>query len=285
MPRRRWTYLALFAVLLALAPSAAAMGSPSVAALQVALRARGLYEGTIDGVKGDATERAVRAFQRKAGLPVDGVFGPKTRAALGRFGRPRIGSRPLDDGKIGWDVAALQYALAWHGFPSGAIDGHFGAHTAAAVRRFQRWSSLAVDGIAGPAVFTALRMPPAGSPVALSAPLDMPSTDGFGPRGARFHTGLDFPAPTGTPVLSAGSGSVRFAGWYAGYGYLVAVAHGSGVRTLYAHLSKLTVRLGDPVAQGERVGLVGSTGASTGPHLHFEVRVRGAAVDPLTALR
>jgi murein DD-endopeptidase MepM/ murein hydrolase activator NlpD len=285
MPRRRWTYAALAAVFLTLAPSAGAMGSPSVAALQVALHARGLYVATIDGVKGAATERAIRALQRKAGLPVDGVIGPKTRAALGRFGRPRIGSRPLDEGKVGWDVAALQYALAWHGFPSGTLDGHFGGHTAAAVRKFQRWSRLEVDGIAGPAVFAALRSAPPSSPIALSLPLDTPSTDGFGPRGVRFHTGLDFPAPSGTPVLSAGSGRVRFAGWYPGYGYLVSVAHGSGVRTLYAHLSKLAVRLGDTIERGERVGLVGSTGASTGPHLHFEVRVRGAAVDPLTALR
>lgn len=285
MARRPWTYVALAAVFLTLAPSAGAMGSPSVAALQVALRARGLYDGTIDGVKGEATERAVRALQRKAGLPVDGVFGPKTRAVLGRFGRPRIGSRPLEDGKVGWDVAALQYALAWHGFPSGTLDGDFGAHTAAAVRKFQRWSGLAVDGIAGPAVFGALRTPPARSPLALSPPLETAWTDVFGPRGARFHTGLDFPAPAGTPVGAAGAGRVTFAGWYPRYGNLVSVAHGSGVRTLYAHLSAFAVQLGQRVSVGERVGLVGSTGASTGPHLHFEVRVRGAAVDPLTALR
>jgi murein DD-endopeptidase MepM/ murein hydrolase activator NlpD len=261
------------------------MGRPSVAALQVALNAKGFYAGTIDGVKGEATEKAVRAFQRKAGLPVDGVVGPKTRAALGRFGRHRIGSRSLTDGKVGWDVAALQYALAWHGFPSGAFDGHFGPHTTAAVRKFQKWSRLGVDGIAGPAVFQALTKAPIASPLVLVAPLDVPSTDGFGPRGNRFHTGVDFPAPTGTPVAAAGSGRITFAGWYPGYGNLVSVAHGSGVRTLYAHLSAFTVKLGDRVSAGARVGLVGSTGESTGPHLHFEVRVRGAAVDPLTALR
>ena len=70
-----------------------------------------------------------------------------------------------------------------------------------------------------------------------------------------------------------------------GWGKLVAIAHGNGVRTLYAHLSQVHVRLGDRVGAGFQIGLVGSTGASTGPHLHFEVRVRGAAVDPLTALR
>ncbi len=284
MPRRSWIVVTVAAAALVLTPIAGAMGSPDVAALQVALRAKGVYPGTIDGVKSEATDRAVRAFQRKAGLLVDGVVGPKTRAALGRFGRHRIGSRPLSEGKVGWDVAALQYALAWHGFPSGTFDGRFGRHTTAALRGFQKWSRLEVDGVAGRAVFKALAQPPIGSPLPLASPLDLPWTDVFGPRGARFHTGIDYPAPTGTPIAAAGAGRVVFASWYPGYGNLVSIAHGSGVRTLYAHLSTLTVKLGARVAAGARVGLVGSTGESSGPHLHFEVRVRGAAVDPLTAL-
>jgi murein DD-endopeptidase MepM/ murein hydrolase activator NlpD len=100
-----------------------------------------------------------------------------------------------------------------------------------------------------------------------------------------FHPGLDLPAPAKAPVLAAADGRVSYAGLHpGGYGKLVVVAHGSGVRTLYAHLAAIDVAVADRVARGERVGLVGSTGDSTGPHLHFEVRVRGAAVDPLDAL-
>jgi murein DD-endopeptidase MepM/ murein hydrolase activator NlpD len=110
-------------------------------------------------------------------------------------------------------------------------------------------------------------------------------TDGFGPRGTRFHTGIDIPAPTGTGVVAAAPGRVAFAGWLAGgWGLLVAVAHRDGTRTLYAHLSRVEVRVGERVQAGWQLGRVGATGDATGPHLHFEVRVRGAAVDPLPVL-
>ena len=89
----------------------------------------------------------------------------------------------------------------------------------------------------------------------------------------------------GTPVAAAAPGRVEVAGTtYGGYGNLVVVAHTNGVETYYAHLSRILVRAGQAVTTGSLVGLVGSTGESTGPHLHFEVRVRGAAVDPLPAL-
>jgi murein DD-endopeptidase MepM/ murein hydrolase activator NlpD len=109
--------------------------------------------------------------------------------------------------------------------------------------------------------------------------------DRFGPRGDRFHAGIDLPAPSRTPVYAARGGEVVYAGWKTGgYGFLVSVAHGSGERTMYAHLSRIDVRVGVWIAQGARLGTVGATGDATGPHLHFEVRVRGAAVDPLRAL-
>jgi murein DD-endopeptidase MepM/ murein hydrolase activator NlpD len=269
---------------LAFVGRAEAAGDPSVAALQVGLRNLGLYAGTIDGVSGPATTEAVHALQRRARLTVDGVAGPKTRAALGRFGRPRLGKRPLRAGAAGWDVAALQFLLAWHGFPAGPFDGELGPRTSSALRRFQRWARLAVDGVAGPATLAALRSPPPASPVALAWPLAGPLSDVFGPRGARFHAGIDVPADSGVPVSAAASGRVAYAGWRDGWGKLVTLTHGSGVRTMYAHLSRIGVRLGERMATGASVGLVGSTGRSTGPHLHFEVRVRGAAVDPLTAL-
>jgi len=212
-------------------PQAAAASDPAVAALQVGLHSRGLYTGPIDGIEGPGTAKAVRLLQRRARIAVDGVVGPQTRRALGRFGRHPLGTRPLRIGKTGWDVASLQFRLAAHGFPSGPFDGV------------------------------------------------------FGPRGHAWHSGIDLPAPLGTPVYAARAGTVVWAGWRdGGYGFLVVVAHGSGERSMYAHLSQIDVRVGVWVGQGVRVGLVGASGHATGPHLHFEVRVRNAAVDPLRAL-
>lgn len=262
-------------------------GDPEVAALQVGLRHRGFYAGTVDGVLGVGTVAAVRRLQRRARLAVDGVPGPRTKRALGRYGlRAPLGRRLLTVGTSGWDVAALQFALAWHGFPSGWLDGRFGASTAKAVRKFQRWAGLRVDGRAGPAVFAAVRGPRATSPISLVSPVVGPHSDVFGPRGNRFHTGVDYPAPAGVSVVAAASGRVTFAGSSTGgWGNLVVIAHEKGATTLYAHLSRVGVRVGQYVVVGRRIGRVGSSGKSTGPHLHFEVRVRGAAVDPLPALR
>lgn len=277
--------LALTAALFAPAGARAA-GSADIAALQVALRASGLYAGTIDGVAGPGTTRAVRIFQSRNGLGVDGVVGSSTRVALGRRGRPSLGSRVLHQGLSGWDVAALQFRLAWHGFPSGRVDGGFGSHVDAAVRGFQRYAGLGSDGVVGPGTLAALRGPIPRSPIWLVAPLRYRIGDGFGPRGNGFHPGIDFPAPVGTPVSAAGRGRVVFAGWDStGYGNLVVIEHPQGVRSMYGHLSRIDLRSGQSVVAGTPVGRVGTTGFSTGPHLHFELRLRGAAVNPLTALR
>ncbi len=269
----------------ALTPRATA-ADPGVAALQVGLHAHGLYQGPIDGIPGPATAKAVRRLQARARLAVDGIVGPKTRKALGRFARHRLGTRPLRIGKTGWDVASLQFQLAEHGFPSGEFDGIFGPHIDAALRRFQGWAGLKEDGIAGPATLGALTAAPATIPLPLAWPMTAPVVgDRFGPRGDSWHSGIDLPAPMGTPVYSARSGEVVWAGWRnGGWGFLVTVAHGRGERTMYAHLSRIDVRVGVWIGQGVRVGLVGASGHATGPHLHFEVRVRGAAVDPLPAL-
>jgi murein DD-endopeptidase MepM/ murein hydrolase activator NlpD len=97
----------------------------------------------------------------------------------------------------------------------------------------------------------------------------------------RKHNGVDYAAPTGTPVRTVGDGTVEFAGWQNGYGSVVEVRHGNDRSTLYAHLSRIDVRKGQRVEQGSRIGAVGSTGWSTGPHLHFEFRVNGNHQDPL----
>jgi murein DD-endopeptidase MepM/ murein hydrolase activator NlpD len=267
------------------APAAAAPARADVAALQVALRAAGAYAGTVDGVRGPETVAAVRRVQRRAGLAVDGIAGRRTRRALGRRGRHPFGSRAMVAGDVGWDVSALQFKLAVRGFPSGGFDGVLGPRAVRALRRFQRWARLASDGVAGRATLRALRAPPPRSPVRLLRPLPVAIGDRFGPRGARFHAGADFPAPTGTPVTSAGFGHVAFAGFSSsGWGNLVVLRHRFGLRTLYAHLSAIEVRPGAFVPAGARIGRVGATGAATGPHLHFEVLLRGANVDPLRAL-
>jgi murein DD-endopeptidase MepM/ murein hydrolase activator NlpD len=199
---------------------------------------------------------------------------------------PVATARPaLAVGAHGRAVRVLELRLAWHGFPSGPIDGRFGGRLEAALRRFQRSVGLAPDGVAGRATLAALRRAAPRSPIPLVWPLLAPVGSGFGVRWGRFHAGVDLVAPAGAPVLSAGPGVVTWAGRKrGGWGLLVVVRHPGGVRTLYAHLSAIRVHVRDFVAGGAVLGRVGATGDATGPHLHFEVRVRGAAVDPLRAL-
>ncbi len=105
-------------------------------------------------------------------------------------------------------------------------------------------------------------------------------TSNFGPRHRRFHNGIDLKLTTGEPVKSVFDGKVRIAQYSKSYGYVVVVRHYNGIETLYAHLSKLKVKEGDKVDSGTIIGLGGSTGRSTGPHLHFEVRYMGHPIDP-----
>jgi len=115
-------------------------------------------------------------------------------------------------------------------------------------------------------------------------PCDGVVVSGFGMRWGRMHEGIDVGCAYGTPNRAAASGTVIYAGWLGGYGNLIVVDHGNGLSTAYAHASSLLVGVGQSVSQGETVSLVGSTGNSSGPHLHFEVRVNGQAVDPLLYL-
>ena len=160
---RRWrdatrvSVLGLTAIVaLIFAPPGSGATRSGVAALQVALKSRGLYSGAIDGIIGPRTVAAVRVFQRRHRLTVDGVPGPVTCAALGRYSRHRLGSRTILLGNRGWDVAETQFLLRSHGYSPGPLDASYGGLSVAAVRRFQRHSDLAVDGVVGPATLASL---------------------------------------------------------------------------------------------------------------------------------
>lgn len=120
-----------------------------IAGIQIALYRYGHYNGPIDGIAGPKTKAAIRKLQRRAALEPDGVVGKRTRAALGRFGRPGFGSRVLKRGMFGFDVSVLQFLLAKHGFPTQALNSKFGPVTEKMVRRFQRKAGLVVDGVVG----------------------------------------------------------------------------------------------------------------------------------------
>lgn len=101
----------------------------------------------------------------------------------------------------------------------------------------------------------------------------------------KYHSGLDMAAPGGSPILAAAAGTVKFAGWNGGYGYCIILDHGSGIQTLYGHSSKLLVSAGQTVTRGQKIALVGTTGTSTGNHLHFEVLNNGVATSPWPYLK
>jgi murein DD-endopeptidase MepM/ murein hydrolase activator NlpD len=100
-------------------------------------------------------------------------------------------------------------------------------------------------------------------------------------RQNRMHSGIDVPAPTGTRLIASAEGYVRFAGWSGGYGNTVIIDHGNGYSTLYAHNSRNRVTTGQFVTRGQHIADVGSTGMSTGPHLHFEIRINNSAINPM----
>lgn len=166
----------------------------------------------------------------------------------------------------------------------GATDVEFGA-------LFESWEELeGPDTVMDSAA--AMAVAPVAARVGVSVPSRMPVDDvtltsGYGMRNhpvlnrrAR-HNGVDLAAPTGTPVYATADGTIEMAQWYSSYGNYVQIAHGGDLETRYAHLSSYTVNPGETVRQGDLIGYVGSTGRSTGPHLHYEVRVGSQPVNPI----
>ena len=122
-------------------------------------------------------------------------------------------------------------------------------------------------------------------PLAMPVKQSFRYTSGFGRRWGRAHEGIDMAGPVGTPIHATGDGVVIYAGRQGAYGNLIKIQHELGVETRYGHLSRIRVKVGQRVSQGERIGDMGNTGRSTGPHLHYEVRMKGRAVDPMSFIK
>ena len=195
----------------------------------------------------DRSKKGVAELERvvaMTGLDIDRMIGTKGR------GGPQVEAKYTDDETLNERVADLR-------------------------RRLERWQSLQ----------SAVKNLP------LVAPLgDYRVASGFGGRRDPFtgrwaaHNGIDMAIQAGTPIHATGPGTVVFTGWYGGYGWMVEIDHGMGVRTRYAHQQTLLVEKGQKVEVGTKVGLVGSSGRSSGPHLHYEILIDGKAVDPTNFL-
>lgn len=192
-------------------------------------------------------------------------------------------------------IGALGLAVCMVGSPAGAVE-------AVTNPLLHELSAADVEATALPsgdsAAFRERMMDWKGEPQPKSAVIERKSepptanrlaiSSSFGWRrdpltgGQRRHAGVDLPSRTGTDVYATGPGRVISAGWTPGYGNLVEIEHAGGLQTRYGHLSRILVNLGSAVVHGQLIGQVGSTGRSTGPHLHYEIRIRGVAVDPTT---
>lgn len=231
-----------------------------------------------------STGDTVAEIQRKLGVPADGSFGPITDAAVRDF----QAQNGLDvDGVVGPATWTALFGLQDVAVAAGARDGN----VAVIVREragsaVSRHGSAAAASVTPAAAESTTPSPvPAPSPGAcgalrLGSPVKGTVTSGFGPRWGRNHDGLDIAAPTGTPIRAVECGVVSFSGVQGGYGNMVCVKHSSRFETCYAHMSRSAVGQGARVQKGQVIGYVGCTGSCTGPHLHFETRVDGAARDP-----
>lgn len=187
---------------------------------------------------------------------------------------------PLSVAWIAFAATVVAHNFGAEG-PAAGVTSHLPSGTSDAFRaRMIEWR-----GATEPSSLHARNEPEAQRQALLSR---LSISSGFGWRTdpitgvERHHAGIDLPGRYGSPVLATSAGTVRLARWQGGYGNMIEIEHDGGVRTRYGHLSRVEVHPSQHVEQGQVIGEVGSTGHSTGPHLHFEIRVAGSAVDPLT---
>lgn len=187
------------------------------------------------------------------------------------------------------DIAApLRAAQAARQSVAGSEDEQFAkafggwlAYEKASSSNLAAVSNVANPGRFGSSVSIPSRMPVEG--VKLTSSFGMRTHPVLG--GRRAHKGIDLAGPTGTPVLAAADGIISRADWFSSYGLYISIEHGGQIQTRYAHMSRLNVAKGQRVRKGDVIGFVGSTGRSTGPHLHYEVRIANEAVNPLPYLQ
>lgn len=285
-PLRKWANQVLvtavfFVLILGLTAGARAAGSSmlkrgmrgeEVRALQELLVDLG-YHLAVDGIFGPETESIVRRVQKEAGLDPDGVVGPQTRAVLESLGE-----------------LVLAYTV------------QRGDNLTVIARRYNTTVGeiLAYNGLANPDRLLAgqvLYIPTRDLPATAAVrklnfqwPVQGRVSSGYGYRihpilnVRHFHGGIDIAAPEGAPVKAAEAGKVVKAGNMGNFGLGVVLDHGGGVTTWYGHTSRILVRVGEVVKQGQTIALVGRTGLSTGPHLDFRIKIGDYTVDPLQLL-
>jgi murein DD-endopeptidase MepM/ murein hydrolase activator NlpD len=269
------------------------------------------YRESVDKVAGELETR--QKMVEEAVEQFGGDLPPATEAGSGAETAKKIGAALPEAARLA-AVEARQVALAEHLTRIAVIRSQKAAD---AIRKFgldpKSLASEAQSGMGGPFIpffgkkekpvrdprftrmFAAVEQMEAMERALAGIPTSMPASvmlmsSGFGYRsdpftgGGAMHSGLDFKGPIGTAILAAADGVVTSAGWQGGYGNCIEITHANGLVTRYAHMSSLIATLGQPVTRGVQIGRMGSTGRSTGPHLHFEVRLNGQAINPMKFL-
>ncbi len=275
---------------------AAYLGTSEPSAAEILLKAKDVHEltagvGYLESVV-KIQKEAVRRHSdlRDATELLQGSAEIRKDAAKAQ--RDEVVSRRSALEAVRWELdAARQEVVAEEGRQQQLVDEAKGrvSEFEAQIAALQGESDVVTGLLRG---LQAGQMPSGAGAGVLASPVASPSLNSFfGPRvhpilgTSRMHNGVDFRAGTGTPILAAANGMVAYAGPRGGYGNTTVVDHGGSIATLYAHQSAIYVTAGTAVTKGQVIGAVGSTGMSTGPHLHFEVRVGGTPVDPVPYLR